>query len=42
LDELQRIMDFMFEIAQYNTETTMITSATNNISKSVTSLIHAQ
>ncbi len=40
--ELQRVMDVMLEIMHYSLETSMVTSATGNVSKSVSTLIRGQ
>ena len=42
LVELQKVMDVMLEIMHYSLETSMVTSATGNISKSVSTLIRGQ
>lgn len=42
LVELQRVMDVMLEIMHYSLETSMVTSATGNVSKSVSTLMRGQ
>ena len=40
--ELDRTVDALMQVMHYSVETTMITSATHNVGRSVLSLIHGQ